>query len=143
MDIYKVTNITKYRSFQYRLIQRGIVTNTHLSRWGIISSNLCSFCHSEQETLIHLFYSCTLIQELWDKVIRYLGQRFAIQTVIFTAKNVMLNRIIPCKSSIGNFICLVTKQFIYKQRCLKKPAYFPLLKWEIEKIEKIEKYKLQ
>ena len=30
MDLYKVTNVAKLRSFQYRLLQRGLVTNVHL-----------------------------------------------------------------------------------------------------------------
>ena len=29
-DLYKVSNVPKYRSFQYRLLQRAIVTNIHL-----------------------------------------------------------------------------------------------------------------
>ena len=32
-SIFKVTNISKFRSFQYRLLHRAIVTNVHLNRW--------------------------------------------------------------------------------------------------------------
>ena len=34
MDIYRITNVTKFRSFQYRLLQRGVITNVHLQKWG-------------------------------------------------------------------------------------------------------------
>ena len=47
--IYKVTNVTKYRSFQYRLLQRGLVTNIQLYKWDIVEDNLCTFCHQEVE----------------------------------------------------------------------------------------------
>ena len=43
-DIFRVTNVAKYRSFQYRLLQRGLVTNILLEKWGIVSSSMCSFC---------------------------------------------------------------------------------------------------
>ena len=52
-NIFKVTNVPKLRSFQYRLIQRGIVTNVQLCEWRIIPSNLCTFCHQEVETMLH------------------------------------------------------------------------------------------
>ena len=37
-DIYRCTNIAKYRSFQYRLLHRGIITNIHLKHWGLKDS---------------------------------------------------------------------------------------------------------
>ena len=39
LNIYKVTNVTKYRSFQYRLLQRGLVANIQLQKWGLIPSD--------------------------------------------------------------------------------------------------------
>ena len=43
MNIYRGTNVAKLRSFQYRLLQRGLVTNVQLSKWGIKSNCLCYF----------------------------------------------------------------------------------------------------
>ena len=44
---YTMTNVPKLRSFQYRLLQRGIITNIQLCRWGIVSNEKCSFCMEE------------------------------------------------------------------------------------------------
>ena len=49
-EVYKLTNIAKYRSFQYRLLQRSIVTNIQLRKWNIIPDDICSFCKEQQET---------------------------------------------------------------------------------------------
>ena len=38
IDIKHVTNITKLRSFQYRILQRSLVTNVDLHRWGITTN---------------------------------------------------------------------------------------------------------
>ena len=53
-DIYRITNIPKYRSFQYRILQRAVVTNINLEKWGIIPSNACTFCRNQPETLLHI-----------------------------------------------------------------------------------------
>ena len=71
-EIYMTTNIPKYRSFQYRLMQRGLVLNTHLYRWGKISSSMCSFCGKEPETYDHLFVMCEKIQPIWIKIENYM-----------------------------------------------------------------------
>ena len=54
-DLYVVTNIAKYRSFQYRLLTRAIITNVHLKHWGLTESNACYFCGEQKETYLHLF----------------------------------------------------------------------------------------
>ena len=68
ININKVTNVPKLRSFQYRLLHRAIITNIHLNRWGKIESDGCSFCHKSSESYSHLFATCTSVVELWEKV---------------------------------------------------------------------------
>ena len=67
-DIYKLTNVPKYRSFHYRLLQRGLVTNIQLEKWGLKPSELCTFCGKEKETLTHMFYQCEIVSDLWRQV---------------------------------------------------------------------------
>ena len=57
-DLYKVTNIPKFRSFQYRLLTRVIITNVHLEHWGLKPSNMCSFCEMHKKSYVHLFIYC-------------------------------------------------------------------------------------
>ena len=56
LQLYSVTNVPKYRSFQYRLLQRALVMNTHLYKWKIRGDELCSFCNEEREVSEHLFF---------------------------------------------------------------------------------------
>ena len=141
-DLYRLTNVTKYRSFQYRLLQRGIITNIHLFRWNIKASAECSFCHTEQETLTHLFCECTKIQELWAKIAQYIRKELKVQPNLITTEpiGIITNRIVPKKDHVANFVCLITKQYIYKQRCLEQELNFECLKAQIRRVESIEKY---
>ena len=53
---YFSTIETKLRSFQIRLNLRSLVMNVQLAGFGIINSELCSFCLQQPETLMHFFF---------------------------------------------------------------------------------------
>ena len=138
--IYKTTNMVKYRSFQYRLMQRALVTNIHLSKWKITTTDRCSFCHEEKETILHMLIFCPRVQELWERVFQYIRDRFRIQHLNTGARDIVLNRLVPGANSAVNMICLMTKQFLYRQRCLNKPIEYNIWKPLINQVESIEKY---
>ena len=53
---YYSTIETKLRSFQIRLNLRSLVINVQLAGFGIIDSELCSFCLQQPEILMHFFF---------------------------------------------------------------------------------------
>lgn len=63
---FQCTKITKLRTFQFKLLHRRLATNDFLQRINLSNTNLCSFCQCEVETLIHLFWSCTIISRFWQ-----------------------------------------------------------------------------
>ena len=138
--LYKVTNITKYRSFQYRLLQRGLVTNIQMKKWGMITSDLCSFCQDHPETLVHLFFECPKIQSLWQEVLDYCRSRFKVHDMSLNAGSIIKNQLVKKASHVVNFVCLVTKQYIYRQRCIAQNINITELKAIFSHIESIEKY---
>ena len=140
-DIYKLTNVPKFRSFQYRLLQRGLVTNIQLKKWNIVVSELCTFCGTQKETVVHLFCQCKYVKILWDKLAKYLKERFNLTLGVISDESIILNKIVPTqKNHVVNFICLLTKQFVYKQRCLGQDIEFNYLRNLISQTKNIEKY---
>ena len=138
-EIYGITNVPKYRSFQYRLLQRGLVTNVQLSRWKILESDLCTFCNIQPETATHLMWSCTEVQKLWLDVKSMIEQRYNIE-INLSLSAVILNKIVTVRYHIANFMCLLCKHFIYTNRCLKNRLHFPIFKRVVNQIENVEKY---
>ena len=67
-NLYKITNVTKYRNFQYRFLMFNIYTNVKLYKWKILSMELCSFCHMSPETILHLFYECVYVKKYWAEI---------------------------------------------------------------------------
>ena len=138
-EIYNVTNVAKYRSFQYRLMMRAVVTNAHLYRWKIKNDNLCTFCSKEKETYTHLFVMCEKVHELWIQL-----ERLMLKTnndeIQFNVENVLFNRIAKSSRSVKNFLCLITKQYIYRQRCYQAVPSFIELRNIIFNVKNTEMY---
>ena len=139
-NIFRVTNVVKYRSFQFRILQRSLVMNKQLVKWGIISSDLCTFCKNTIETSIHLFCKCPVTNLLWQEVWKLVKERFKQTTINTCELNVMMNTVHQNPNHVINFICLVTKQYIYAQKCLKRTLNKQELIEKINLFENIEKY---
>ena len=140
LDVFRVTNIPKYRSFQYQLLHRAVITNVHLAHWGLKSSNMCSFCGLFKETYTHLFVMCDHVKELWLYIEQYMN-KISKEPLSFDVDTVMVNRIVPDDPyHVKNYVCLITKQYIYRQRCLGKNLNPPELKSLLIETQNIEKY---
>ena len=64
---FKCTKTTKLIIFQYKLLHRRLSTNSFLKKIGIRQSDLCTFCKTEEESLIHLFWSCRVTSLFWQE----------------------------------------------------------------------------
>lgn len=115
-NIQVVTIATKYRDFQYRLIHNAIITNKHLCRWNLRTDDLCSFCNLYSESILHLFYSCECIQEIWQEIRAYIESQIdeTVATLCqWNAEEIFFNRVHPRPAHVINFVILVVKQYIY------------------------------
>ena len=138
-NIFKVTNLPKLRSFQYRLCMKAIVTNKHLKMWKIFDIDSCCFCNDSVETIEHLLFYCDCVKTLWDTALSFIFERTGF-AVSLSVKKCIFNELHEHANHLANFICLVTKQYIYRQRCAKGPLNKHDLLREILKHENLEKY---
>ena len=134
-ELYVVTNQNRLRSFQYKLLHRVVFLNSKLFQWRIKDNKMCSFCKKKEETYRHFFWECTTAQKVWSWVENII---LAIKNteMIFNYKNIILNKIVTNAANVANFIVLVTKHYMFSQKCLEK---IPVQK-ELE--TKINMYKI-
>ena len=137
--IKQTTRISKYRSFQYRLIMRAVITNRHLCWWKIRDSDQCTFCGEAEETYRHLFYECICVQSLW-KTLTTFCEKHGLDKPSVTYRNVYINQVVENAKSATNFLCLVLKQYIYRQKCLNEPVSKDQLTRMFYQNQNIEKY---
>ena len=136
--IYSVTNIPKYRSFQYRLLNAALVTNINLCKWKILDSDLCYFCQEVPEETLHLLWKCPCISSFWQRVIKLIKSYDS--NVQVSNESIVYNAVHQKRSHITNFIVLLAKQYIYGTRCMKGTLSYEQFVFKVNRIKSSEKY---
>jgi hypothetical protein len=74
--VWKANVPSKVGIFGWRLLLDRLPTREALFRKGIITNTLdscCVFCLNEEEDAQHVFFKCSVIATIWDKVFMWLG----------------------------------------------------------------------
>ena len=108
-NIYRTTNVTYLRNFQYRLLLNKIYANDILYKWGTVKSNRCNFCLKEVQTVIHMLCECNVIKPLWAKIFDILQHEISMQDIILGNPS--------SSKKIVNFVILVAKKYIFNCKC--------------------------
>ena len=118
-SIQRTSNVPKLRSFQFRILMNAVVTNRQLYAWGRAGSNACSFCNLKKETVVHMLVECHYTRELWTNVWEEVKEKYPCDLQLsLSVENIMCDKVVQQTGHLYNFICLLVKQYIYRQRCL-------------------------
>ena len=92
---YKFWIEPKFKYLQFRLINRILGTNHLVARFDPNIEDTCTFCNmlgnnDNEETISHLFFQCTPIQQLWTEIAQWepmekLGFRNNIEDILIYA----------------------------------------------------------
>ena len=110
-----VTKDSFQRNFQYKILHNILYLSKMLFTFGKIKTPLCSFCHSYDETIKHIFLECICVKRLWNHLRLFLTNDISLliltpQTVIFG----FINGIENSDYKITNHILLIFKLHVYK-----------------------------
>ena len=141
-NLYKVTNITKYRDFQYCLLVCNIYTNNKLYHWNIVNSKQCDYCELEKQMVTHLLYNCPVTLQKWEEFEVYVHSKMpqVNGTLEINCKNVILNLIHPKPMHVINFLALVLKQHIFAMKCMAEKVEFAEVLAKYKRLQNIERY---
>ena len=137
-ELYAITNTVKLRNFQYRLLLNKIFTNEILYEWKVVDTNTCTFCKKQPESITHLLVECTEVGPIWEGLKEFCKIHQLECTL--TVKNIILNKINSSVTSVANTLALITKQYLYKQRCMKITPNINVLKNLFRQTYEMEKY---
>lgn len=117
-QLYKLpwycTKDNKLRSMQYKISQRFLITNRTLFHMGLTDNDLCSFCSTEKETIVHLFVECRMIKSFWNSLQSWLTEHIGC-TIELSASEILFGKIGTSYTMI-NCLILLTKLYIYRTR---------------------------
>ena len=88
-----------------------------LFQFGKTQSPLCSFCHTEAERTLHIFYKCSVTKILWNQLLLFFETDLGFlhltpQAAIFGFINESDNNL----NTLKNHILLIFKVYIYQSR---------------------------
>lgn len=123
------------KAFQYKVLNSILYTNIKLHKIGYITDDKCSFCNSEPETLLHLFWNCVYSKLFWkDFEFYFLSKQF----VHLSLHDVLIG-IITSECPLLNYFLLIAKLYIWdcrRSQTLPSLAGFKIkvkIKFEMEK----------
>ena len=114
--IKSVTDDIYLRWFQYRIVHRIIGTNSFLYKIKLKASNLCTFCSQDSETILHIFWACSVTSQIWINFVHWIKYKLNIDTEL-NETDVILGKCKVTESNRGlNLVICVIKSYIYKEK---------------------------
>ena len=128
---------TTIRVFQYKLLYNFLFLNKMLYRFGILQDWLCSSCSLEEETPMHIFYSCNHTQILSERLKYFIQNK--LDVVSLTSQSAILGLTDSQSENfiIINHLLLIFKYYIFKSRSNKHLSFLQL-KTDIIKVKTLE-----
>ena len=137
INIKKITEVVKHRSFQFRLLQNIIYLNDRLIHFGKASSDRCTQCNAAKETITHLFFECSITKNIFQKIQEYCELEYGVN-MNYDLKTVIFNTVDDKPRSFINLVILVAKFMIYSFRCRNKKVTSNTIVQKIEFIHSME-----
>ena len=102
-----VTIKSSSRSFQYKILNNILYLNERLFKFNIVDSQLCSLSGAYNESIKHLFCTCTVTQRLWDQLRSWLYK--VISFPILEPKTVILG--LPSETTSIIFLSIILSYY--------------------------------
>ena len=146
---FKTTKDSSIQWLQYRILHRILPVNYYLKKINLVSSDCCSFCNNEVETIQHVFIGCEKVSNLCSSLSMHI-YRTTSKRIGFNVVNILLGELPLSKNNrTVNFLILYTKLYIFS--CLKKgklPSLLELLfylynKYRVERCIAYQNFEIQ
>ena len=135
----KATANSYLRCFNYKIINNVLYLNKKLFQFGKTQSPLCSFCHTETETTLHIFHKCSATKIIWNQLLLFFETDLDFpdltpQADLFGFVNESDNNL----NILQNHILLIFKLYVYQSRERGVLNLNSLIK-NVTKVKKLER----
>ena len=87
-----------------------------LYQFGISQDSLCSFCSLEEQTPMHIFYSCNHTQILWERIKYYVRNNLDLPSLTSQSAILCFTNSESENFIIINHLLSIFKYYIFKSR---------------------------
>ena len=139
LTAHKTTANSYLRCFNYKIINNVLYLKKKLFQFGKTQSPLCSFCHAEVETTLHIFHKCSATKILWNRLLLFFEKDLDFpdlitQAALFGFVNESDNNL----NILQNHILLIFKLYVYQSREIRVLNLNSLIK-NATKVKKLER----
>ena len=108
----------KIKYLNYQIIRGTLKTNNIVSKWKANVLTTCTFCLSEVEDIVHLFWNCPIVQTFLTSLTPFMD-RLGITWPPMTMVDFVFGDSSSTPNSLHEYICLYLKHYIWVCRCLR------------------------
>ena len=103
-------------SFRYKCLNNVLYSNKKLFSFRKSTSPLCLFCKLSDKTVLHLFYECDIVQNLWNELDLFCENNFSLFDLTPQAAFLDFLNVDSKLLLIQNHLLLIFKLYIYNSR---------------------------
>ena len=133
---YNAASETYVWSFQYKILNNILFTNTKLFKFGLSESEKCSFCTFYKEDLYHLFYGCSYSRAFWNRFCDW-WTSFQGENLSLSLKDVIVG--ILNRNDLLNYLIILGKLCLWECRRKKSLPKFNMFLQIVEAKQETEK----
>ena len=138
-ECLKWTISTKLRSFYFQIRSLDIMTNHKLVKMKLKTDPSCTWCNCKDQTIIHLFWDCSVTNQIWQEISKWLS--IMLDNWLEIKKELIFLHDIEAGNYtvIINLIILIVTRYMYTCKCIgTKPNTLGAIQ-KIKDIERIER----
>ena len=135
-DVFTWTVSSKLRSFYYQLRMKDIMCNEKLFKMKKINNPGCDWCDNSNQDIIHLFWDCPVIIEIWLETTKLINTTLGCDLKIKRELIYLYDIEAGNLTTIINLIILIVCRSIYVCKCI---GTIPSWMYTMSKIEEIER----
>jgi len=116
-ECYRCTVSVQLRSFIYKFAMRDLFPKSRLLKMKLATSATCDKCHNEPEDILHMFWTCPTIIEVWKEMEAWISNTLGINLVLDAQMALMnITDIDVSFFPVITLILTLVKQTIYYNR---------------------------
>ena len=136
--IYKCTNYTYLREFQFKTVNNYLPVAQNLFKWKLKDSPRYSYCFLYNESVDHLFFHCNTARNLYFELQERM-ERVQLSLPKYNMPDILYG-ILPTdvENSLTNTIILIFKYTLFKSKDEINPNLFLNFNNKLSNINKVE-----
>ena len=139
---WKVTIESNLCLFQYKILNNILFLNDKLHKMNIVNNPRCTFCDTENETIVHFFCYCEKTRELWNEFTKWLADAIGLPDL--NPQNALIdvcNNHLDKRMILMNHLILIFKKSLFEIRNRNLSPTIHFIKCRVKNIMKTE-YKI-